>query len=247
VIETLEGTVARRTDVQLLVRHLSEQRSCQASVRRLTVLTGWDEDKVKRVVETARANPMVNVHIGRGGTVQYRGIERTAFNGLYSDVARVIATYWGPRELGLRNVDVIASATGGRRGGGVWTHPDLVIAADPARRRSTDEPRRLHAIEVETNAGFDLRSVYQAHAQGRGAEYSWVFGNTLPGVAHNDWERVMWTAASLGVGIVTFDRPGSFGTWRTHRHAEQQEPVAEQRQAFVERALGDVGRSTYGL
>jgi hypothetical protein len=242
-----EEVVARRTDVQILVNHLISQESCQASVRRLTILTGWDEDKVRRVVENASTNPMINVHVGRGGTVQYRGTERTSSNGLYSDVARVLATYWASRELNLRNVDVIVTATGGTRGGGVWTHPDLVIAADPARRRSRNEPRRLHAVEVETNAGFDVRSVYQAHAQGRGAEYSWVFGNTLPGVAPKDWERVMWTAESLGVGVVTFDRPGSFGTWTTHRHAEHKEPSSDQREAFLDRVLVARRRTEYEL
>jgi hypothetical protein len=239
--------VGRRTDVELLVSHLIGQESCQASIRRLTLLTGWDDSKVRRVVDKAIANPMVSVHIGRGGTVKYRGLERASSNGLYSDVARVIKKYWGPRQLGLRSIDVIQTATGGKRGEGVWIHPDLVVAADPRRRSSRDEPRRLHAIEVETSAGFDIRSVYQAHAQGRGATYSWVFGNKLPDVDRKDWNRVLWTAEELAVGVVTFERPGVFGGWKTHIMAKRREPSDADREAFLVRALGPARRSEYML
>ncbi len=237
----------RRTDVELLVMHLRNQPSCQASVRRLTEITGWDEDKVRRVVKRATDNPVLNVHVGRGGTIQYRGTERVSSNGLYADVRRIASKYWSSRELGLRNVDVIPTARSGKRKRGVWSHPDLVIAADPPRRRSIDEPRRLHAVEVETSAGFDLRSVYQAHALGRGAHYSWVFGNKLPNVDPKDWDRVLWTAEELGIGVVTFERPGVFGTWKTWVCASEREPTADEREAFIDGALGAGGRTEYGL
>ena len=100
----------------------------------------------------------------KGGVIKHRGSERGVSAGIYADVARVIATYWGPRELGLRNIDVIGTARSGTRGGGVWTHPDLVVAADPPRRTSQNEPRRLHALEVETADGFDIRSVTNSEA-----------------------------------------------------------------------------------
>ena len=93
-------------------------------------------------------------------------------------------------------------ARGGSRGWGTWTHPDLVVSADPRRRRSRSEPPRLHAIEVETAEGFDLKSVYQAHAQGRGANYCWVIGAFAAGVTDYEWDRALWTAKELGVGIV---------------------------------------------
>ena len=31
------------------------------------------------------------------------------------------------------------------------------------------DPRELHSLEVETIAGFDVKSVYQAHCHGRGS------------------------------------------------------------------------------
>ena len=236
----------RRTDVQIVIDMLRQQPSNQASPRRLAELLGWDLTNVQRVTSKANQDGGDAIHIGRGGVIQHRGTERAA-NGLYSDIARIIADYWGPRALGLRNITPIHTARGGSRGEGVWTHPDLVVAADPKRRNGQSEPRRLHAIEVETKAGFDLRSVYQAHAQGRGADYSWVFGSKKPEVSPKDWERVVWTAKDLGVGLVTFAQPGSFGTWITHGEAAHQEPTPDERAQFIERAVGKTLQAEHGL
>ncbi|MGE0139682.1 MAG: hypothetical protein AB7R77_17845 [Ilumatobacteraceae bacterium] len=239
--------MARRTDLALLIDALKDQPGEQASPRKVADLLGWESDKVRRVAERANDDPSIPLYIAKGGVIAHRGSERGASVGIYADVARVIATYWGPRELGLRNIDVIGTSRSGTRGGGVWTHPDLVVAADPARRRSQTEPRRLHAIEVETAAGFDLRSVYQAHAQGRDANYSWVFGSKAPGVEKPDWDRVLWTAESLGVGLVTFAKPHAYGTWTTHREAEHKEPSVAEREMFLKRTMSASLRAEYDL
>jgi hypothetical protein len=210
-------------------------------------LTGWSLEKVERVVKAGNENPDVEVHIGKGGTVQHRGSERGTSNGLYDAIIRIIKTYWGPRDLGLRNISVADTSRAGTRGQGVWSHPDLVIAADPRRKAYRDEPRRLHAIEVETKSGFDLRSIYQAHAQGRGAGYTWVIGNKHPGVEPGDWERILWTASDLGVGLVTYQTAGAYTTWKHHLDAVYNAPTADQRDAFIDLAIGDARRRDLSL
>jgi hypothetical protein len=239
--------MARRTDLELLIDMLKSQPGHQASAARLSGLLGWGAEKVKRVAARGNDDPAVPVFVASGGAIKHRGSERGASVGLYGDVARIIKQYWGERVLGLRNLDVIVTAHSGHRGSGVWTHPDLIVAADPPRRRSADEPRRLHALEVETADGFDLRSVYQAHAQGRGAHYSWVFGSKAPGVDPIDWERVTWTAESLGIGLVTFEKPHAYGTWTTHLKAELQEPSAIERERFIVQTVSAGDRALIGL
>lgn len=239
--------MAKHTDLERLTDILKSQPGHQASVQRVGGLLGWEIEKVQRVATRGNDDATVPVFVARGGVLKYRGSEVGASVGLYGDAARIIRQYWGERALRLRNIDVIVTAHSGRRGAGVWTHPDLVIAADPARRDSADEPRRLHAVEVETAAGFDVRSVYQAHAQGRGADYAWVFGNKAPGVDPVDWERVTWTAASLGVGLVTFEKPHSYQTWTTHLKAARQQPSAKDRDTFIGQALGEHNRKQLGL
>jgi len=237
----------RRTDPELLADVLKAFENNQASASRLSQAMDWEIDKVQRVVDRAIAEGQLSISRGPGGVIKYRGGERMGSNGFYADVARVIRDYWGQRNFGLRNVDTIETAKAGTRGSGVWTHPDLVIAADPARRDSPDEPRRLHAVEVETKSGFDIRSVYQAHAQGRGADYTWVFGDKSPGVPELDWDRIMWTAAELGVGLVTFTKSGAYGTWTHHLDAERKRPTAEEREGFIKLTVGPALRDQYGL
>jgi len=237
----------RRTNVEILVDTLKRIDGNQASERRLAELTGWSSDKVRRIVQAAATDRIVEIQIGRGGVVQFRGSEVVSANGLYSDVARVVERYWGPQQLGLRNILTVETSRAGRRGQGVWSHPDLVLLADPRRRSSLDELPRTHSIEVEIKAGFDLRSVYQAHAQGRGADYSWVFGNKTPGVERSDWERIYSTAEELGVGLVTFDRAGSWTTWRHYLDARHRKPKATDREEFLDLALGAKLRQAHGV
>ena len=239
--------MGRRTDPQILVSHLRDQPNNSASPARLSILTGWPPDKVARAIRRGIEDPYLALHIGRGGTVQFRGEEASAQPGIYSDVARIITGYWGPRELGLRNTTVAFSARSGSRGWGAWTHPDLVVSADPRRRRSQAEPPRLHAIEVETAEGFNIKSIYQAHAQGRGANYCWVIGAFTPGIKDHERDRVLWTAKELGVGVVEFERPGAYGTWRTHLQAEFKTPSRALRRHFIDIALRQDQRVELGL
>ncbi len=239
--------MGRRTDVELLVDVLKSMPSNQASPRRLAEALNWTPEKIERAVERAKVERHGDVHTGAGGVVKYRGVERVGSNGLYDEVATVIAKHWGPKEMRLKNIATLPTATAGTRDGRMWTHPDLVLAADPARRTSRTEPPRLHAIEVEARAGFDIRSVYQAHAQGHGADYSWVFGSIEPSITHSDWERVTRTARQLNVGLVIFEKPGVFGTWRTELRPDRTVPSAAARAEFLHHAVGVSLASEYGL
>jgi len=239
--------MARRTDVAILVDLLRTVPRNQSSRRRIAALVGWSEAKADRVVDRAISDPSAQVFVGRGGVIKYRGSESGADVGLYADVARVIRSYWGERYAGLRNISVLHTARSGKRRAGVWTHPDLVIAADPRRRDSRHEERRLHAVEVETASGFDIRSIYQAHAQGRGADYSWVFGSLDPGVSDDHWGRMLWTAEDLGIGLVLFEKPGSITTWDTVIPAQRRRVTAAEREDFIQLAIGEVLRDAHGL
>lgn len=239
--------MARPTDLERLAGMLKNIAGHQASAQRLSDQLGWDIDKVQRVAARGNGDTSVPVFVAKGGVIKYRGSEVGTSVGLYKDIARIVRQYWGSRVLGLRNIEVIVTAHSGHRGAGVWTHPDLVIAADPARRQSVDEPRRLHAIEVKTASGFDLRSVYQAHAQGRGANYAWAFGCKAKGVNPVEWERVVWTAGVLGVGLVTFDRPHSYGTWKTHLEAVRMQPSGAERERFLGQTVSEMDREHLGI
>jgi len=107
------------------------------------------------------------------------------------------------------------------------------MSALPARRRNREDPPHLHSIEVEVNTGFDIKSVYQAHAQGRGANFSWVFFASSESSSPN-FERIDWAAKELQIGLVEFTKSGSFGTYKVIREAEPRDVDAKDRAIFCE-------------
>jgi hypothetical protein len=224
--------VPRRTNVNILVDTLQNYPKEQASKRSLAAELGWDIDKLTRVIEQAKDDSTRPVETGPNGVVRYRGSERGKQVGLYYDVARVIERYWAGQQ-GLRDPHVTRTARSGKRKLGVWSHPDLVLQALPQRRRHRDDPPDIHSIEVETYSGFDIRSVYQAHAQGRGADYRWVFFATAPKV-NPPLDRIMWAAEELGIGLVEFDRAGASTTYSLLLDADRAEPTSDDRQVFCE-------------
>jgi hypothetical protein len=224
--------MGRRTFAQVLIDQLRQYPQDQASVRRLAQDLEWPEEKVDRVVTNAMSDISTPVERGPGGVIRYRGTERGIAPGIYYDVQRVIRDYWAPRR-GLRQAQVDITARTGRRGAGVWCHPDLVMSALPARRAHRDDPPHLHSIEVEVNTGFDIKSVYQAHAQGRGANFSWVFFASSQASSPN-FERIEWAAEELGIGLVEFKRSGASGTYSLRLEAERREVTHEDRAVFCE-------------
>jgi len=238
--------MGRRTNVEVVIDYLKSCTHHSATIRTIARDLGWTAEKVSRVMDRAEMEG-ANLHRARGGAIKYRGSERGASNGLYRDIIKVATRYWAPRTLKLRNISVFDTSKAGQRSAGVWSHPDLVMAADPRRRDSRHEERRLHAIEVETARGFDLKSIYQAHAQGRGATYSWVIGQHDPYEGDDHWGRVKWTAKELGVGLVTFEKPHVFSTWTSWNEPERAKVTPAERERFLTIAVGDRLRAEYDL
>lgn len=179
------------------------------------------------------------IQLGKAGVVRYLGSERGARNdvGLYGDVGRVLTRYFAARSLKARQPEVFDTCFGSRRGHGTWTHPDLVLAAYPQRRKRATDPKQLHAIEVETVKGFDVKSVYQAHAQARGANFAWVF-TFSDGIDDTPaYERISWAVQQLGVGLVQFKNPAAYTTYEILFRPKDLEPSEEHRTDFVTRVM----------
>jgi hypothetical protein len=113
-----------------------------------------------------------------------------------------------------------------------------VLFADPKKRKSIHDLRQTHSVEIEQRNGFDVRSVYQAYEQGRGANYPWVF-------AHHDNvdARILVAADDLDVGVVIFTNPAAFGTYKTVRQAGHRTVKPAEREHFLARCgVEDYGR-----
>jgi len=104
---------------------------------------------------------------------------------------------------------------------GSSSRPDIIVGV-----KMTEQSRRpiLHNIEFEgKNATgqqtFHVSDIAQSFVAGRGADYSWVL---IPSAVRrnkqdpkfDEWERVIWLAGLLGVGIISYRTPHLVSTWR---------------------------------
>ena len=231
--------MGRQSFLQQVVNVLLNEPNNRLSVRRLAAALNWDEDKVNRVVDKAMQDSAIPLDRRPGRVIQYSGLENRAAPGIYHDVQHIITKYWAPSRglrapsRDLKFPDVRITATHGKQLDGVWSHPDLAMIALPKRRHSVDDPPDLYSIEVEVYTGFDIRSVYQAHAQGLGANESWVFFATSS-EATPHMERIERAARTLGIGLVQFGRSGTWGTYETLIEAERRKKVdPEDRKTFL--------------
>lgn len=229
--------MARRNDVQILRDTLAARSPQRATVRQILADgdVSWSEEKLQSVIDRAVKDPTSHVHRGRGGTVEFIGSER-GDSLLYRHVSRILETYWA-RSEGLRDVEVFNTARGGQRTGLDWTHPDLVLRALPRRRRSQTDAPDLHSFEVERPGAGKLVSVFQSFVQGRGANFSWVVIARQDLARSEQYERILWAADQVGIGVLSYGKPGSFTTWRTERPAPRRDPGPSERELFENAAL----------
>jgi len=229
----------RRTDVDRLCDALERLPKQQASKLQLREELGWDEAKLERVILRALADQRSAVAVLRGGkSLRYRGTERRGGSGgvgLYLDVERVIAQYWG-RDRHFRDCSFTHTAVPAHRAGQRWFYPDLVLRCHPGRKTRPAQAKRVHTFEIETADGFGIQSVYQAYEQGRGADFSWVLfhrlGSDRERPDHSDWDRILRVAQELGVGLVGFANSNSASTWHTYREPRVRNVTIAERRAF---------------
>ncbi|MFZ4434424.1 MAG: hypothetical protein ACOYOQ_14625 [Microthrixaceae bacterium] len=89
----------------------------------------------------------------------------------------------------------------------------------------------LHTFEVEPEDGFDIRSAYQAHAHGWGADFSWVIFDR--GGRSDRWDpsseansRTVEVARLLGIGLVSFHKPSVESSWNMEINPQRRDTEA---------------------
>lgn len=238
------GRRRRQTDLERLCHTLACHPLQQASLPILEADLGWNSEKLARVIERGLLDESCAIERVRGGrSIRFRGSESRGGRGgvgLYHDVARVVERHWAP-DRHCRDIEMFTSARPKRRTGRTWMYPDLVMACHPGRKSTPDQSKRLFAFEIETAKGFTIQSVYQAHAEGRGADYSWVAYQHTPAKKPDenpDWDRILTTARELGIGLAGFAIANAYATWHVDLEAKRRTSTIKQRSFFCEFVLG---------
>jgi hypothetical protein len=224
------ASVSRQKRLIDFLAHHDNQRARSQTIVKALAPRWMTDEQAYATIGQACADPDCNVTHGPGGTVTYWGTEIGSQVAIYSSVERIVKDFLGPRNLRLRNIHPVQPRAGRGTGAGAWIRPDLVFFADPAKRPSVHDPRRTHAVEIEQRNGFDVRSVYQAYEQGRGANYTWVFAHA----EHLD-DRVSLAAKELGVGVVIFTNPSAYGSYSIEDKATFRSVKQPERKLFLDR------------
>jgi len=226
----------RSTDVELLMDECNDLFRKQSSWSEKALIDAlverqvhkWTRERAASAIHRALTDQEIDLVAGRGDRIIYYASD----DSMYFHAAKGLTKSWG-RTMGLRNVLAVPTAYVRKgRHEGVWLHPDLLVLADPRRRRSATAGREIHAVEVEASGGFDVRSIYQAYEQGRGADYKWVFAPVTmdPGVAR---DRIEVAAQELGVGWVEMAPLTAPSQWITRVKARRDSRVTADARAHL--------------
>lgn len=206
-------------------------------LHRLLEQRGWDRERISTaIVESVACG---DIHQTSGGrSLVFTDIERgggSAGVGLYNRVKRVLLKHGLPRVY-CGEPEVLETARLRNGDGRVWIAPDLVLRCR-GRGAAHGTPKVLHTLEIEAASGFSIRSIYQAHAQGWGADYSWVLfkcrSGTEPLQGTPDGARMLDVARTLGVGLVSFENENSVNTWSLQRKADRRSDSRTARRQFA--------------
>ena len=183
------------------------------------------------------AEPSFCIDIGKGGVVKYMGSEKHGDSPVYSDAAHALETYWAKKHH-LKTATAYVTAHTGHKGQLDWTHPDLVLRGRTQKKQSVGG-WHLHAFEVEKVGGFSMASIFQAYVQASGADFAWVLYSRQD-VPSEYFERVTWAAGQVGVGLISYGKPGSITTWREELQARFRKPSMSDHTTFVTSAFGEI-------
>ena len=234
--------MAKKTDVLLLHSFLKNRLDQRASKKVLLAhfsgARNWTAEKVDHVVAKAVAESNSVVSIGKGGVVKYMGSEKHGNSPVYSDAAHALEAFWSKKKH-LKESHAVITAHVGQKGQFDWSHPDVVLRGKTQKKKSF-EGWHCHAFEIEKVGGFSMASIFQAYVQGRGADFAWVLysrGDVQPEYL----ARVVWAARRVGVGLISYGKPGSITTWKEELPAKYQNPSVIAHESFINSAFGKLG------
>jgi len=102
---------------------------------------------------------------------------------------------------------------------GRWTRPDLACLAIARGEFVPFWRADLHTFEVKTASGLNVTAVHEANAHGRLGQFTWLafqaVGQATPDT--NLFGEIVSSASSVGVGVLTFTRPGDPSDWRVEQ------------------------------
>ena len=133
------------------------------------------------------------------------------------------------------NVDRLAGSDEGR-----WTRPDLACLALARGEFVPFWRADLHTFEVKTASGLNVTAVHEANAHGRLGQFAWLAFQAV-GQATRDtnlFGDILASAGTVGVGVISFQRPSDPTDWRVDLWPERTNTDHAVADAFVRERFG---------
>ena len=215
------------------------------SNKRLREALKWEEDDYLEVKQQLLDDGVIGVGRGYGGTVARA--EPVIKHVAPSKVRIKEGNLYMPLKRGLRKwaknedypddciVEIIGA--GGKKGGGVYSKPDLVLFAQRKYRYTPLKRIDVLTFEVKTADGYGLPSVYETAAHSRFANKSYLVIQKPPaGFAD---AKIKKECIRFQVGLIIMDSPEDPDTWEFLYDPDRRDPDPDEVEEFIETQVSD--------
>ncbi len=226
----------------------------------------WEEERYWRIHGELRAQALIRVGPGRGGTVaRVAAAEASedpdqapavptrmpAAPGAGADegdwyrlLSYVLEKEWSP-DQGFTECVVQLTARKGRKDtGGTWTRPDITAVSIQKFRLLPERYLEVWTFEVKRPGDWSVVGVHEASAHGRRATRPILLLISLTKeeseLLEGDQQilaECKKEAVRLGVGLMVAYRPYGYENWEVHVSAERHDPSPDLLNGFLEAQL----------
>jgi len=255
-----EGEDTQRLEAQLIEK--IREKGGHAGNVALRRELGWDDDQYWTIRDRLVDAGQLQLGRGKGGSVSLvqpavvampeqapvvparPGISEAD---LYQPVANVLRKE-RVRDSRFRNHIVEITARAGRRDtGGIWTRPDIVVAALRVFPHAPGKYFDLITFELKPLSGINVTAVFEALAHQRAATQAYVWLHVPDEAAQDEavssaLERIEDEARRHGVGLIVAEHPASYESWEIKLRATRYEPDPEFLNEFIAQQISPLGR-----
>ena len=164
---------------------------------------------------------------------------------LYAPVTDVIRNRW-IQDQPFDQVLVEQTDRGGRRKDGIWTRPDVTVAAMTSYTYVPGRHFDIITFEIKRHSGFNVTAIYEALAHRRAATRSYVFVY-IPENLQDTFENptlvdISEEASKHGIGLIVASDPSDFDTWDIREDAVRVSPDPARLNAFIRNQMSEGSR-----
>ena len=227
---------------------------------------GWPEDEYWEVRNRLVDRGVLQLGVGRGGSVQRRVNVEAASTGseevpnvrtpsdvpealeetrvpeadLYVPIAKTLEDKWVKDKRVESAIVHITAQQGGRYTGGRWTRPDVTVATLSTYPYVPGRHFDVITFEVKPSDALDVTAVYEALAHSRSGTRAYLLVH-VPDALQVQLEPTLVELASEakrhGIGLIVVGDPADYGTWEERVDAERFEPDPRRMNDFLAQQL----------